>query len=332
SIVWSKFDKLIPQGSTVFFSPDMQLHSFPLENLPDYSEDGKLIGERWKLHRLSSTRQIAKNPQNGKKDGVEIFGGIDYSFDPGELVADYNKNVSGYRAYSDDSENLRAGITRIKALPGSKREVAEIARVLKGNATPVSEYTGKTGTEARFKASAGKNGNVLHISTHGFFLNPSNVGGRLANLLSLSGKQSLSYDDALTGSGLMMAGVNEVITGKVSTDECEDGLLTSKEISRMDLSDIDFAVLSACETGVGAVSGEGVFGLQRGFKLAGVNSIMMSLWKVDDDATEKLMTEFYRNWVENRDSRKSLKIAQEAVRKTPGWEHPKYWAGFILLD
>ena len=333
ALVWSKFDKIIPKGSTVYFSPDLQLHSFPLENLPDFGNADNIISDRWKLYRISSTRQITQKGQTNSHSGVDIYGGADYSFERNELIADYNNNLTSYRNVSDNDESLRGSVSTVRDLPGSKREVATIASLLNDRSTTVKSYIGKMGTESRFKAFAGKEGNVLHISTHGFFIKPTDKGNRrLSNLLSLNNAQTPSYNDALKSSGLMMAGVNEVILGRVSPTECEDGLLTAQEISQMDLSKIDFVILSACETGVGAVSGDGVFGLQRGFKLAGVKSIMMSLWKVDDNATEKLMTEFYRNWIEHKNAIKALYAAQKTVRNTPGWEHPKYWAGFIMLD
>ena len=90
--------------------------------------------------------------------------------------------------------------------------------------------------------------------------------------------------------------------------------------------------MSACQSGLGETSDEGVFGLQRGFKLAGANTLLMSLWKVYDDATQILMTEFYENYLSGKSKRESLLNAQKVVRETPGFEDPECWAGFILLD
>jgi CHAT domain-containing protein len=133
-------------------------------------------------------------------------------------------------------------------------------------------------------------------------------------------------------SGLAFAGANHVQSGAVLPEGVDDGILTAEEISRLDFRNIDLIVLSACETGLGDITGEGVFGLQRGFKKAGVNSILMSLWKVDDDATQTLMVEFYKNFLNGETKAKSLLKAQRYVRSQPGWKDPEYWAGFILLD
>ncbi len=100
----------------------------------------------------------------------------------------------------------------------------------------------------------------------------------------------------------------------------------------MNLGNVDMVVMSACQSGLGETSGEGVFGLQRGFKLAGANTLLMSLWKVDDEATQILMTEFYKNYLSGKTKRESLLNAQKAVRETRGFEDSVYWAGFILLD
>jgi CHAT domain-containing protein len=111
----------------------------------------------------------------------------------------------------------------------------------------------------------------------------------------------------------------------------QDGILTAKEVSLLDLRETDLVVLSACETGKGEVTGDGVFGLQRAFKMAGVQTIIMSLWPVNDQATQLLMTEFYNNWIgKHQSKREAFRNAQNTVRTQ--YEEPEYWAGFIMLD
>ena len=108
--------------------------------------------------------------------------------------------------------------------------------------------------------------------------------------------------------------------------------MTAEETSLINLESVDLTVLSACETGLGALSGDGVFGLQRGFKLAGVNSILMSLWEVDDKATSLLMKEFYKNYLQGKTKIQSLKSAQEYLRVMTKYSDPVYWAAWIFLD
>ena len=100
----------------------------------------------------------------------------------------------------------------------------------------------------------------------------------------------------------------------------------------MNLGHVDMVVMSACESGLGETSGEGVFGLQRGFKLAGANTLLMSLWKVDDTATQMLMSNFYKNYFSGKSKQQSLKLAQLSLRNNPEYSDPEYWAAFILLD
>jgi CHAT domain-containing protein len=125
------------------------------------------------------------------------------------------------------------------------------------------------------------------------------------------------------------------LEGDTLPDNVEDGILTAKEIADVDLRGLDLVVLSACQTGLGDISqGEGVFGLQRGFKKAGANSILMSLWEVNDEATQILMTQFYKNLVSGQSKRQSLHYAQKYLREYNNgrYHEPKYWAAFILLD
>ena len=112
----------------------------------------------------------------------------------------------------------------------------------------------------------------------------------------------------------------------------EDGILTAKEISGMDLRSTDMVVLSACQTGLGEITDEGVFGLQRGFKKAGVHTIIMSLWSVDDNATKLIMTEFYSNLIKGMTKREAFLKAQRTLKTTAGFENPRFWAAFIMLD
>ena len=139
--------------------------------------------------------------------------------------------------------------------------------------------------------------------------------------------------DPLHRCGLLFAGANIALQGKSRElpEGVQDGILTAKEISLLDLRDCDLVLLSACETAKGDVTSEGVFGLQRAFKMAGVQTIIMSLWKVNDEATQMLMTEFYNNWIVKKQSkREAFKNAQNAVRAK--YEEPEYWAGFVMLD
>jgi len=129
----------------------------------------------------------------------------------------------------------------------------------------------------------------------------------------------------------LFAGCNNTWIGKEVPKDVEDGILTADEISRLDLSNNNLIVLSACDTGLGDIYRvDGVFGLQRGLKIAGVKKILMSLWKVPDKETKELMITFYKELLSGNTPHKSLEIAQQ--KQIDAGKSPYYWAGFILLD
>ena len=219
----------------------------------------------------------------------------------------------------------------MKYLPATLTEVEEIAR---GFANKSRLITDVNGTEESFKSLNGSSFDIIHLATHGFFWSDNDVEKRsyVTFLNHLDTSQQTEEDNALMRSGLFFSGANIGLKGESLPDDVEDGVLTALELSNMNLGNVDMVVMSACESGLGETSGEGVFGLQRGFKLAGANTLLMSLWKVDDIATKLLMTEFYKNYLSGKSKQESLKLAQQTLRNNSDYADPEYWAAFILLD
>ena len=136
-------------------------------------------------------------------------------------------------------------------------------------------------------------------------------------------------EDPMERSGLVFSGAN-ALREEGPAESGEDGLLKASEIALLDLRGTDLIVLSACQSGVGSISSDGVYGLQRAFKKAGVHSILMSLWKVDDRVTAEMMRLFYSGLSSGQNSRESFQAAREALRKT--YPDPLLWAPFVLLE
>ena len=146
--------------------------------------------------------------------------------------------------------------------------------------------------------------------------------------MSRDGSDTHSYP--LRRCGLILSGGQHAWLGEELPDGIEDGILTGEEIAGMNLSDTDLVVLSACQTGLGDIARDGVYGLQRAFKIAGVGTIIMSLWEVNDSATELMMTKFYGALSSGKTKRDAFDSAIAAVKKE--FEGPEYWAAFIMLD
>ena len=245
-----------------------------------------------------------------------------------------------------DSLDLRGTTTSggFRFLDGTMEEVGEISLILLESDIPSDLYCDNEGSESRFKLLTGTDANLLHVATHGFYYADKRFGHsvspeRLFRDLNLhfttSEIETIDEDKMLTRSGLIMAGANNVIKKVPVPKGVDDGVMYAGEIAHLNLSNVNLLVLSACQSGLGEIAScEGVFGLQRAFKSAGVGSIVMSLWNVNDRATRILMETFYRNLLLGQDRRQALINAQSALRSYEDGRYsmPEYWAAFVLLD
>ena len=186
------------------------------------------------------------------------------------------------------------------------------------------------GIEETFKNLSGTNRSIIHIATHGFSLSRSQVKESKDQLVFLN-KQTDNLDNMLNYSGLLMSGANYRLKGHKLPNELEDGILTAREIAQVDLGKVELVVLSACQTALGEIRSDGVFGIQRSFKKAGAHTLLMSLWKVRDQATDLMMTYFYKYLMEGKKRQEAFKMAQKSIQND-GFTDPVDWASFILLD
>ena len=217
------------------------------------------------------------------------------------------------------------GGTAVAQLPGTKVEIEGITKVLKASGYTVTSFMQKTATEASIKRV--KAPSLLHVATHGYFLEDVSSHNGTAFGINLEN----ANDNPLLRSGLLFAGAGQTASGVMPDLESNDnGVLTAYEAMNLNLQGTDLVVLSACETGLGDVkAGEGVYGLQRSFLVAGAEAIILSLWKVDDAATQTLMTNFYTNWLKLRDKQKAFKQAQ--LQLMTKYKEPYYWGAFVMM-
>ncbi len=339
-------NKLLPyirHYKTIYFSPSGVLHQVAIESLP--YDSVSTMSDHFNMVRLSSTRELVLHKHEEHKGSATLYGGIQYDVDTTDLLAESRLYEQTPLLASRGIENDTTNRGSVKYLYGTKKEAESIERILSKHNVSATLYTSAAANEESFKTLSGKHQNIIHIGTHGFYWADSTARKQdffTQRAMSISEDKPVQYAiDPLDRCGLLFAGANIALSGhsKDLPDGVQDGILTAKEISLMDLRDCDLVVLSACETAKGDITSEGVFGLQRAFKMAGVQTIIMSLWKVNDDATQMLMTEFYTNWIEKKQSkREAFRNAQNAVRYAVDedgdrmFASPYYWAGFIMLD
>jgi CHAT domain-containing protein len=342
-MVWQPLAEQLNGVKNIYFSPSGILHQIAIEYLP--LNDSVNIASKYNLYRLSSTRQLALIHDRESIKSAALYGGLIYDMDSTMLIKKHKlyEDKIPMLASRDveliDTLSQRFGLDYLR---GTLIEVNEIDKTLKQGRIPTQYYTDINGTEESVKVLSEKRINLLHIATHGFYWTPQKA-KRMEHLgfLQASNSKNDTEDQSLTRSGLLFAGANLAWNGKEVPTGIEDGILTSKELSQLDLRGLDLVVMSACQTGLGEITGEGVFGLQRGFKKAGANTLVMSLWKVDDKATEVMMSQFYKNLMTGQSKRQAFLNAQQYLRNYSyttdkdtviKFDDPKYWAAFIMLD
>ncbi len=309
SKIWGKLQQYIDGNNRVFFSPMGLLNLINVELLTDST--GMTAAERFNLYRVSSTRNILTRDENRDIHSVAMFGGVDY-----ENAQEYDEmlvsmNTRGNWAY----------------LQNTLLEVEQIEDLLKGSGVNVATHTGSFATEGAFKQLDGTQANIVHIASHGYYIPQTQ---RTSVPYFSNSESTANIQDELFYSGLILSGGQKAWADSAFKPDNKDGILTAYEISKLDLHNVNLVVLSACETGLGDDLFDGIFGLQRAFKKAGVSSILMSLWQIDDRATSEYMSLFYEKLVEGY-SKHDAYISTVLTMKER-YPDANYWASFVLLD
>lgn len=305
--VMSPLHSFLHDVDMLFIAPDGALNLIPFGALIDPA--GRSLTQNYRvINYLSSGRDLIRR-QNTANDVNKVI-----------IVADpdYGHLKNGQPTLCTDS-NRRSALPvsqGFERLCGTKFEADAIVKVLP-RARIISD---SRATETNIKALHGLG--ILHLATHGFFL-----ADLLPNTRDDGDSPPLSAtDETLLRSALIFAGANQRNSGN------DDGILTALEATGLDLAGCRLVVLSACESGLGdVVSGEGVFGLRRALAMAGAETQVMSLWKVSDAVTARIMACYYELLVDGLERGEALSLAQkEYLEQHDGAEaHPYYWAAFI---
>jgi CHAT domain-containing protein len=302
-LVWKPLEKQLQNARKIYLAPSGSLCKISFTGIKN---GDKYLCDDYEIHHLLSTKDIINlkiRPYtiSAKAGTAALFGGADFA-----LAA---------------AESPQAGKHRGQGfgyLPGSAHEVKHIKKQLDSLHWKTRLFIDKEATKTNFKSlSSTQSPELLHISTHGFYF-PENTHRVVTH--------------PLMRCGLAFSGANRAWSGKKTEIDDDDGILTAYEISNMNLAGTQLVVLSACETGLGDIAGgEGVYGLQRAFRLAGASSLIVSLHDVPDRETAELMTAFYSHWNNETGLYKAFSAAQQQLRrKYPG--APEKWAGFILYE
>lgn len=317
--LWQPLEEYLVGAPSVFVVPAGILNIVPFAVL-HYGDD--YIADRHALRNLTSSTDLVE-----RKPGAATFrnktallvGGVDY-----DTALQTEESAEANAASNNVYDELRALRGQgFGYLSGSLQEVRIIARKL-SDKWHTTQLTDRQATESHLRQNLSHGSpDILHISTHGFYI-PDKVTS-MGNLFSVS-------KDPFMRSGLLLSGANSIWNNEQEAEAANDGILTASEIAAIDLSGTELAVLSACETGLGTIdSSEGVYGLQRSLKMAGVQSMLVSLWKIPDKETAQFMSLFYGLLADDMPVYHAFRATQQEVRRRNPLK-PNLWAGFVLIE
>ena len=332
--IWQPLENKLEGIHTVYYSPTGFLNSIAFAAIP--LPDGQFLMDKYNLHQLTTTGRLAyrESAQNNTvPQSANVYGSIFYSQkqknEKGSLIADMRKNERMAEKTLRAQNQKRGAILnedKYPFLPFTLTECDAITKTLTDNQITVKEEIGERPTEREIRSLDGQSPDILHISTHGFFFN------NIMKAKQVPYFRRFNELNAMLCTGLVLANGEESWQNPIAELK-EDNILSSIEIASLDWSNTRLAVLSACETGLGSFESEGVFGLQRGLKQAGVKAICASLWSVNDLSTSQLMQSFYHLWIAQYHGTNMQQAMREAMleqrKKTPS---PYYWAPFVLYD
>ncbi len=317
---WKKIADTLKGVRKIYFAPDGIYHKININSLQNPTTE-KYVLEEKEVQFISQARDFVqyKNLPAYAPTEVHILGAPDYNTLPTEAGKEFTPNkLQPIR--EDTTQRFFAG-GEITELHGTATEAENIAQIFTENGQKSTKYLRQEATEVFLKNL--RNPPVLHIATHGFFVAEKNTS-------AFGSFNEEELKNPLRRCGILLAHCKEAFKPKDRVVLPEDGIMTAEEAQNLMLDKTELVVLSACETGLGEVrNGEGVYGLQRAFQTAGAKSVLMSLWTVSDQATQELMTEFYRQWFKLKNKRLAFREAQLMLKNK--YPEPYFWGAFLLI-
>jgi tetratricopeptide (TPR) repeat protein len=336
NLVWKPIERCLGDAKKVYVAPSGQLHKLAFAAIGDGT--GHVLSDSYEIHQVLSAQDfvypsspnVFKNDDKSTSVSIALFGGINYD----SLNATTSKQDSvNFTQLSLLSNDLDRG-SSFGYLPASQKEIEDIQRQFKQNNKTTLSFSGLEAMESSLRAIEGDRApEILHIATHGYFApDPKEDHGKTRGRNLGQVNRYTAADNPLLRSGLMMAGSNASWKGTSILPGEVDGILTAQEVSNLNLLNTQLVVLSACETGLGDIKGrEGVFGLQRAFRLAGAKYLLLSLWRIPDEETSEYMQLFYSELLKQNDISKSYKSTQRFMRQNYP-NSPMKWAGMVLVE
>jgi CHAT domain-containing protein len=338
-LLWDPIRPALEGAAFVFLVPDGEIHGVDFRALPAH-DDTYLVETEPPMHHLAAERDLLRLVGR-RYEGVSLLavGDPEYDLDPGgrgptaraRTEAEAGRPV--YRSPEATCANLRA--LRFTPLPGTLEEVREISSIWSRDRREAVILRGPQATEEAVKRLA-PGSRVVHLATHGFLMNDKCTAGPFTDRddADSSAADRLRQDNPLWLSGLALASANRRHQAAFD-DTREDGILTADEIAALDLSSVEWVVLSSCASGHDGdyFYNEGVQGLHRAFHLAGAGAVITSLWPVEDEAARAWMTELYAarsSGLSTPEAMRQASLARiRALRAARQSAHPLHWAGFV---
>ncbi|WP_420576465.1 CHAT domain-containing protein [Ekhidna sp.] len=334
-LFWRPIANRLGDVKKIYLAPDGVYNQISIYTLRNPATKSYLIDEL-DLSIVTNTKDLLAEADINNGSGSVFFGYPNYNM--GTEDEDSEEAGNGGRGMRSGGtgtlergatvpRGIRGNLVRymrsfngLAMLPGTKKEVELIDSLYTKKSKEAEVYLLEEAVENKLKEI--KNPSTLHIATHGFFL----------ELDPDDASNDKYVENPLLRSGLVLAGANSFIrTGELDERQgTDDGILTAFEAMNLNLDETDIVVLSACETGLGEIkNGEGVYGLQRAFQIAGADALIMSMWTVDDAATQELMTNFYEEWLTHGDKRLAFNTAQKRLKEK--YDKPYYWGAFVMV-